>query len=67
MSNMKIVSMIDAAQLTTRAEILMEMHGAVLGLAREMMVLNNLITQMRQDIDKLKQENEELGTNACKH
>jgi hypothetical protein len=67
MSNMKIVSMIDAAQLATRTAILTELHGAVLGLAREMVLLNNLIAQLRRDVDKLKQEDEVPDANAYKN
>jgi hypothetical protein len=55
MSNMKIVSMIDAASLATRSRMMADMLDAMTRITSELVTMQDAIAILRRDVDRLKQ------------
>jgi hypothetical protein len=56
MSNMKIVSMVGAAEVRQRADVVRDLSNLALSIADELMDIDRRLVKLRADVDKLKQQ-----------
>jgi len=56
MSNAKIVSMIGAAEVRQRADVVRDLSNLALSIADELMDIDWRLTKLRADVDKLREQ-----------